>query len=393
MKQFSRSRISKVLLTLALVFVMLTSWQAFADDASDNYRTISGRAATFSTNGPNLHYDCIIDVVIDEDGRIVEVKDKGTLDFINESIANSDPVMAGILKENLLHWDTFIEGEGFAKFIGLTLDQIDVDNHEVDTVSGATSTSWTMKKAIVNAFANMMVEEDDVDTRDTDGDDEVVADESSAEAVAETTDASESQQENGKAEATSVEKVFVDTQNHWAKASISYLANKGIVNGVSATNFAPDSNIKRAELVQALANMANANLGTYGDAGFVDVDSNAWYAKAVAWAAQNGIAASGVSDKMFAPEAYVTRQDMAVMLDNYLAKVARVELASKVEKINFLDASKIATYAQMAVEKLQRTGIISGIASDANSYNFEPQALATRAQIAKVLADYLQAAE
>ncbi len=356
MKQFSRSRISKVLLTLALVFVMLTSWQAFADDASDNYRTISGRAATFSTNGPNLHYDCIIDVVIDEDGRIVEVKDKGTLDSINESIANSDPVMAGILKENLLHWDTFIEGEGFAKFIGLTLDQIDVD------------------------------------TRDTDGDDEVVEDESSAEAVAETTDASESQQENGKAEATSVEKVFVDTQNHWAKASISYLANKGIVNGVSATNFAPDSNIKRAELVQALANMANANLGTYGDAGFVDVDSNAWYAKAVAWAAQNGIA-SGVSDKMFAPEAYVTRQDMAVMLDNYLAKVACVELASKVAKINFLDASKIATYAQMAVEKLQRTGIISGIASDANSYNFEPQALATRAQIAKVLADYLQAAE
>ncbi len=362
-------------------------------------KTLSGRAATRTIKGTNLQYDCIIDIDVDANGRIVKVRDAGTLDSINENIAKSEPLIAGILKQNLHHWDIFLNDEGFDKFIGLTVAQIEVDNHEVDTVSGATATSWTMKKAIVNAFDTEIVYEDDddddyVDMRDADGidDEEAVAEQSSSEAAAETTEATENQQASAEAEATYVEKVFVDTRGHWAEQSISYLANRGIVNGVSATRFEPDGNIKKVELLQILANMADVDLASIGYVPYNDVAPDAWYANAVAWAVKNGIA-HGVSEDVFDAEVYLTRENMAVIIDNYFAEVAGDALDSKVEKINFVDTAKISPYAQFSVQRLQRAGIISGIAAADNSYSFAPQALATRAQVAKMLADYLQAAE
>ncbi len=183
--------------------------------------------------------------------------------------------------------------------------------------------------------------------------------------------------------------VFRDTKSHWAKSYIQTLASQQILNGTGNNQFSPDATITRAQFVQILAKLSGQDFADLKTEAFSDVKTTDWFAPAVTWATQNGVA-SGTSATTFSPNAPITRQDMAVMLNRYLDKIAKAELTANTQPLTFTDAASIAGYAKDAVTTMQTGGIISGMA-DGAGYRFAPTAQATRAQAAVMIAKLSEA--
>ncbi|MBQ3225398.1 MAG: S-layer homology domain-containing protein [Oscillospiraceae bacterium] len=177
-----------------------------------------------------------------------------------------------------------------------------------------------------------------------------------------------------------VENGFSDVkENDWFYNCVMTLADRNIISGMGNGIFAPQKNISRAQLATILANLANANLADTATP-FEDVPESAWYAKAVSWAYTNGIV-NGLTEKTFAPDANVTRQDMAVMIMRYADKVAKETLVESNAPAEFADDAEIAAYAKEAVYKMQRAGIIGGKPGNL----FDAKAYATRAEASKMI--------
>lgn len=178
---------------------------------------------------------------------------------------------------------------------------------------------------------------------------------------------------------TNTAKAFADVpETHWAVSYIKDLTEKGVLNGKSETEFAPEDNITRAEFAAILSRMSGDELPA-ADGTFIDVANDAWYAANVAWAVKAGVV-KGVSETEFAPNANITRQDMAVMIERYAAYKAYT-FESKNAVVNFADEGEISEYARRAVNTMQEAGIIAGMGEN----TFAPLSFATRAQAAKML--------
>lgn len=172
----------------------------------------------------------------------------------------------------------------------------------------------------------------------------------------------------------------------WAAEYIYYLAERGIINGKREGVFAPEDPITRAEIVAILARMSGADLDSYSDSAFVDVQADDWFARSVAWAAaQNVVEGDNLGN--FNPNANITRQDLCTMLSRYLSSVARFNLPVAQDPVVFADAEQVHSYAQAAVTEMQRAGIVSG----KGDLRFAPLDNATRAEAAKIIALIMQA--
>lgn len=171
---------------------------------------------------------------------------------------------------------------------------------------------------------------------------------------------------------------FSDVNNHWAKEAIYYLADKGIVNGITENIFAPNNNITRAEFVTLLAKTSEIDIYNYTELPFKDVIKNDWYAPFVAWAYENGIV-KGIDNETFSPKSFITREQMAVMICNYI-NYANIETV-KEEKSDFNDSNLISDYALDSVKEVHYAGIISG----KDNYMFAPKENATRAESATII--------
>lgn len=177
---------------------------------------------------------------------------------------------------------------------------------------------------------------------------------------------------------------FTDVSpDRWSYDDINHLYQLGIVNGMTATTFAPAANVTRAQFVKMIAGLANADIENEANSGFQDVPDNAWYAPYVAWAVKNGIV-MGVSETEFCPDANISRQDMAVMLYRY-TKSAGIQLSTEYDAVAFTDQALISGYAVEAVTALQQAGILNGFANGNGTYSYHPQDFATREQACKVL--------
>lgn len=174
---------------------------------------------------------------------------------------------------------------------------------------------------------------------------------------------------------------FTDTDTHWAKESIDFVVDRGLFNGVSDTDFAPNSSITRGMFITVLGRIAEADFPTGAD--FDDVANDAYYANYIAWSYENGIA-NGVSDTSFAPDASITREQMAVMLSNYAA-FAQTALAAANQAADFDDAHAISDWASEAVQLLQMAGVING----RDTGTFDPTATATRAEAATMFTRFI----
>ncbi len=171
------------------------------------------------------------------------------------------------------------------------------------------------------------------------------------------------------------------SRNRWSAPYIYYLAERGIVSGVGGNFFNPTANVTRAEFVKMLAGVAGADLSKYAyDGRFSDVNSSVWYATYVAWAAETGVTA-GVGNDKFAPNASITRQEMAAMIYRFTQE-SKFTLPQTEKAITFADVAQFAPYAQEAISAMQQAGIISGVGEN----KFAPTNNATREETAKMLA-------
>jgi len=165
----------------------------------------------------------------------------------------------------------------------------------------------------------------------------------------------------------------------WSYSYIRQLYEAGVIDGMTPTTFVPTGDVTRAQFVKMLARLQGADVSEYRSAGFEDVPADAWYAPYVNWAAANGIV-YGISSTEFAPNADISRQDMAVMLDRY-AQQSGIVLGTDNAAVTFTDEADIAAYALPAVQALQRAGVINGMPDG----SFCPRGSATREQACAML--------
>ena len=172
---------------------------------------------------------------------------------------------------------------------------------------------------------------------------------------------------------------FTDvSDDHWAKAYIEELAEKGIVNGKADGIFDAEGAITRAEFLKMIVAVFDLEVEN-PTVDFTDVTEDDWYYNCVATAAALGVTV-GMGDGSFGADALITRQDMAVMVAR-AAQAAEQTLGQSGSLEQFTDAEAVSEYAREALELLVGAGFIGGDDTGA----LLPAENATRAQAAKIL--------
>lgn len=177
--------------------------------------------------------------------------------------------------------------------------------------------------------------------------------------------------------------VFDDvTGKDWYFGDVEYVYENKLFTGTAEGEFRPGITANRAMLATVLWRMAGSP--TAGDAAFNDVDAGSYYYDAVLWAAENGIV-NGVGEGKFAPNADVTREQLATLIYRYAAQTGR-EFGEDRPYDGFADADGISGYAAAAVKALYCSGIVNGKSNGV----FDPQGKATRAEIAAIIHRFLE---
>lgn len=164
--------------------------------------------------------------------------------------------------------------------------------------------------------------------------------------------------------------------NDWYYGAVKYVSENGIMNGVAGDMFAPDGEVTRAMFVTVLYRMEGSP-----DAGpcvFADVADGMWYTDAVCWASGEGIV-NGVSEDMFAPDAVLTREQMAAVLYRYAG--FRGFALETVYTPVFADGDYISPWALDAVRWCAAVKLLSGNGDGM----ILPSGAALRSQCAAVL--------
>ena len=151
---------------------------------------------------------------------------------------------------------------------------------------------------------------------------------------------------------------FTDIHNHWAADNILFAASRGLLSGTSDTTFSPNTGMTRGMFVTALGRLAGINPDSYKTGKFTDVKADAYYAPYVNWAAQNDIV-EGVTATTFAPDTNINREQMAVIMANYAKKLG-YDLPKTLQAVTFSDNAQISSWAKNAVRTMQQAGILSG---------------------------------
>lgn len=170
----------------------------------------------------------------------------------------------------------------------------------------------------------------------------------------------------------------------WYANHVSYLAARGIINGLGDGTFGSDSNITRAQFIMILSNLAGVDLSSYTTSSFDDLAITDWYFAPVQWAYENGVALGSAGK--FNPNANITRQDIAVLIARYAEKIVNYTLPEISSATGFTDSASISGYAVDAVTAMQQAGIING----KDDGSFAPTSNTTRAEAAKMIALFLQ---
>lgn len=166
--------------------------------------------------------------------------------------------------------------------------------------------------------------------------------------------------------------------NAWYADAVEYVQDNGLMSGTSSTTFSPDTNTSRAMMATILYRASGSPVVSTSPV-FSDVAADAYYADAVAWAADNGIV-SGYGGGLFGANDPVSREQIATILWRYAGN------PNAEQGQDFADESTIAPYAADAVDWARANGIVGG--KEGN--RFDPQGNATRAQVATILRNYME---
>lgn len=174
--------------------------------------------------------------------------------------------------------------------------------------------------------------------------------------------------------------LYPDIRNHWAREKIEYCSEQKLLFGSTDGLFHPNDTLTRAMVVSVLWHMAGTPDAQSAE--FTDVPTNSWYEKAVNWAAEHKIV-SGYDEMHFAPDAPVTREQLATMLYHY-AQWAQQDTTAT-QPTQFDDWNQVSGYAVDALSWAVEWHIING----KTAVTVAPKDSATRAEFAAMLYQYL----
>lgn len=173
---------------------------------------------------------------------------------------------------------------------------------------------------------------------------------------------------------------FADIQGHWAEDAIVDTVEKGLFAGTSATSFSPEESVNRGMAITVIGRSALAvGAPVFASDTFEDVAYSDYFAPYVGWAVQDGIA-QGTSATTFEPAATITREELAVMVVNYIEKTGKT-LPEVDPAADYSDADAISSWAMDAVDKMQHSNLMTG----KENGRFDPQGALTRAELAVVM--------
>ena len=178
-----------------------------------------------------------------------------------------------------------------------------------------------------------------------------------------------------------IEVSFSDVpKTHWAYTYVQNAVKNGLFSGIGNGMFGPSMNVTRGMFVTTL--YSSAGSPDVELSSFTDVPSNAWYAKAVAWASQQGIV-SGIGDNKFGPDLPITREQIALILFNYADGVSPGTEAFV--RAAYPDGKDIHNWALTAFTWAMNKELISGKSGNI----LDPLATATRAEVAVIMQNFV----
>lgn len=168
---------------------------------------------------------------------------------------------------------------------------------------------------------------------------------------------------------------FVDVATaSWYYDDVNWAYTQGLMMGESSTVFAPDGAISQATIVTVLARMLNVNLDRYKGLTSPTVPSGTWYTEAAIWAQRSGILPSDIP---FTGTAPIAREDMAILLQNYLIAMG-VTIDQDIAQVWFTDAYLMSESGLQAFQVLYHYNIFRGV----GGFQMDPTGTTTRAQFA-----------
>ena len=177
---------------------------------------------------------------------------------------------------------------------------------------------------------------------------------------------------------------FTDVkQGSWYADAVEYVYSNGLMNGTGETTFSPGTNMSRAMIVTVLHRLEGSPASSV-QLPFDDVPGKKYYSEAVRWSYENGIV-NGVSATKFAPDANVTREQLVTIFYRYAnakgySTTGMDDLSNR--KLGyFTDADKLHNYARNAMVWAEVNGIINGVTET----TLVPDGNATRAQFATIM--------
>ena len=166
----------------------------------------------------------------------------------------------------------------------------------------------------------------------------------------------------------------------WYFEAVSFVTERELLRGTSPTRFSPAGNMTRAMLTTVLARLGGVNTSGYSVSPFSDVPIDAWYGRAVAWAADNGIVGPiSAGSRAFEPNRYATREEIALVVHNFLTWEGLVGNAAS--NVIYEDDARISQRNRTAVYTMRSYGVMQGDSQN----RFHPRNTATRAEVSQIL--------
>ena len=185
-----------------------------------------------------------------------------------------------------------------------------------------------------------------------------------------------------------VTEMFTDVEKNWAYPGIQYCVTHGIMGGMGDGTFAPTGTTTRAQIVQILYNLEGTP-AVSGMTPFADLTAN-WYKPAILWAYQNNVVA-GTSPTTFDPEGPVTREQIAVILTEYMYNVLKMNRTwTPADLSTFPDGAQVSSWAKEAMQDAVALGLINGTKAPDGKVYLDPQGSAARQQVATILMNFCQ---
>lgn len=182
------------------------------------------------------------------------------------------------------------------------------------------------------------------------------------------------------------DKPFRDLTGHWSEPEVGVLISRHLVDGVDKNRYSPNAPLTRAQVAKLVTDLLEREGRLPAPIGetptFRDVPASAWYAQAVQEAAALGLVQGAGGE--FRPNAPISREELAVILQRVLKEKAPAAPAKQLQK--FDDAAAVSGWSAEAMSLMVQEGILNGVTDT----RIEPKSTTTRAQMAVILVRLLE---